>query len=378
MGQYGPFCCVPTGRDGTVPDSQRVYNPYAQAREIKHPPSPIMLLYRLYTLTVLVAGCAAALAHRDDTSENPTRAIAVLRHVAEPRTLLTPSRCNSNADCIRKGLPLLPPRPRRIRRADDPFTSNLPGIVKTFSASGQAETYRTPKMGIYTIRAVGASGGTSGGAGGLGADITATIFLPDGIDLVVVAGREGVSGAYGAGYGAGGGGGSFVYIDTAIPPLVAAGGGGGSGYGNGGDVCNAVSENGADGATASGGGSEGGSGTDRSGGSSKQPGAGGGGAGFFTDGSDNNGDYPAGGGKTAPGFAGGFGYDPGTAVGGFGGGGGGGFNGGGGGGGNAGGGGGSEEGDGGGGGASYAHSPLTYLGTLASGPGDGYVLITAP
>lgn len=293
--------------------------------------------------------------------------------------------CRTNAECVQRRLPLLPPT-RRRPGALKPRASPLPPTPSLFAYAGAVvQTFNPQSDGLYTITVDGASGGTTAQRGGFAVRAKADVFLAAGQSVSVVVGGQGATGNYGDSYGSGGGGGSFVYIAAApSSPIIVAGGGGGAGFaGRGRDASttaagtNSLGLAGGAGGTGGQGGQAGVSGS----------GDGAGGAGWLSDGSTNVGSGRGFGGRSGPSFAGGAGDgtdNSGSNQGGYGGGGGGGFNGGGGGGGYSGGAGGDGGGGSGGGGGGSFIIP-TYNGqstqntviTLLAAPEDGFVSFVA-
>jgi T5SS/PEP-CTERM-associated repeat protein len=219
-----------------------------------------------------------------------------------------------------------------------------------FTNTGTIITYTIPQAGLYSLKAVGASGAGAGGAGagGAGAVLSGEINLNAGTILNIAVGGTSSPGSQSGG----GGGGTFIYTNSA-PLIIAGGGGGGGSYGASGGA----------GITNTGGAGTGGAG---------QSGAGG--AGFYGNGG-NSYYYSVTGGQSAPYFSGGNG-DQGGGPGGWGGGGGS-LNGAGGGGGGYNGGNGASPGTGGGGGSSYL-SPdfVSFTGTNGANYGNGYFTLT--
>ncbi len=94
----------------------------------------------------------------------------------------------------------------------------------SFCASCRPSSH--PRQGNYLFTAAGGQGGTtSGGAlGGLGATITATVFLEQGaIVPIIVSGQGGSGGGKFNQTGAGGGGLTAVYTDGENAPSIVAG-----------------------------------------------------------------------------------------------------------------------------------------------------------
>lgn len=243
--------------------------------------------------------------------------------------------------------------------------SSLAGAV---SVTSGFQYWTVPSTGTYTIRVIGAQGGTdiNNGQFGYGAAMTATMSLTAGTQLKIAVGQRGRRGA--SRDISGGGGGTFVAQGGTL--LMAAGGGGGYGASGG------AGQNAGLTTTGTMGNNTGGTGGTGSGGGTTSTAWGGGGAGY-----SGNGGYDTNyGGSAALSFingatGGGAGGTNGctggpTAVGGFGGGGGGGCDGGGGGGGYSGG------ASGGGSGGSYYTGTLT--GSSAGQSGDGSVNISKP
>lgn len=106
-------------------------------------------------------------------------------------------------------------------------SSSLAGAV---TVSSGMQLWTVPATGNYSIRAVGGSGGyptSFSYRGGTGADITGTVALTAGQQLLILVGQAGSSRPYS---GAGGGG-TFVTLGNSYAtstPLIVAGGGGGA------------------------------------------------------------------------------------------------------------------------------------------------------
>jgi hypothetical protein len=285
------------------------------------------------------------------------------------------------------------PRARRTHRAygtrlASPLASLLllgavcAAQAQDFNYTGAIQTYTIPVSGVYQIVALGADGGTGVGAsGGSGVSITGNVLLSAGTVVDIVVGGAGKTGIFGSKFGGGGGGGAFIYVPSALQPLLVAGGGGGAGYVGGNGGAGQTGTSGQDGfSNIFGSGGAGGTGGSGGQGGSVGPNNGGGGAGWLgngTDGAGNVGGFQGsgGGGFGPPTFAGGIGATDGfnRADGGFGGGGGGGFEGGGGGGGYSGGGGGISGSSAGGGGGSYLDASFTDVTFGLNGTGNGSV-----
>lgn len=291
--------------------------------------------------------------------------------------------CATNAECIRRGLPLRPPRPRRS------VADNVPFAAFTFLSRAQTTTITQP--GTYRISATGAQGGSQPAfqlAGGRGARVNATFALAAGDVINVYVGEPGVNFLP-----AGGGGGTFVLLGDTL--LMAAGGGGGVGDlfaappDANTDLVSGSGLPGSSGGPFGGQGGQAGSGGQGGTGSYLNPppamnSNGGGGGGVLTRGGDGQGDFPgSGGGTLADGDPkGGLPFAAGGSRGGYGGGGGSSFCGGGGGGGYSGGGGGGCQ-DGtrkhGGGGGSWVNAnvalPGTSTATITSDPAGVLILM---
>ena len=102
-----------------------------------------------------------------------------------------------------------------------------------FDFTGARQTFTVSTTGIYSISALGGSGGAglttglTGTSGGLATIINLTTRLHAGVDYTILVGGAGID-AVVAGGGGGGGGGTFIF-DSSNSLLVAAGGGGGGG-----------------------------------------------------------------------------------------------------------------------------------------------------
>ncbi|WVW79172.1 hypothetical protein I302_101138 [Kwoniella bestiolae CBS 10118] len=288
-------------------------------------------------------------------------------------------RCSTNAECLKRGLPLRAPSKRAIYNTAL-RTRQANYVPNTFAFTGAVNTFTAPSDGDYFFTVQAGSGGTSDAAeytsyGGSAAQVNSTIFLTRNTVLNIVVGGQ--AGTAASSFGAGGGGGSFVYT-TDDSLLIAAGGGGGAetaypNPNNGRDANSDFSTDGTAGQTGIAGGTNG------NGGSSNLAYAGGGGgAGFFSSGQANSAGSAGNGGSTKPSWAGGVATNGASSAGGFGGGGGGGGNGGGGGGGYSGGGGGGEFNNpgSGGGGSNYA-TPAGVDSVVSIGhTGNGVIIIT--
>jgi hypothetical protein len=92
------------------------------------------------------------------------------------------------------------------------------------------QLWTVPISGKYTIRVVGANGGSSidGTNGGKGIDISTVALLNKGVIISILVGQTGLSVDPSLYETAGGGGGSFVVKDAKIPITDAGEGGGGS------------------------------------------------------------------------------------------------------------------------------------------------------
>ena len=119
---------------------------------------------------------------------------------------------------------------------DDSWKNN----TSYFNNDSGIQLFTVPVDGSYTIRAVGAQGGSAGPnrsvKGGYGASIQGTFDLLKGTVLKILVGQGGrsinTSSDDSDAANSGGGGGSFVWIGSSPTyPLVAAGGGGGSSRG---------------------------------------------------------------------------------------------------------------------------------------------------
>lgn len=244
--------------------------------------------------------------------------------------------CSTNAECVQRHLPLLPPT--RRKRALRPRASALPPTPSSFVYVGPTlQTFRPQADGVYTITVNGASGGASGSAtaptlGGFAVHAVADVFLTAGTSVSVVVGGQGASGLFGGIHGGGGGGGSFVFIASAPDaPIIVAGGGGGAGLVTSTSALDAsVTTSGTSGVGGAAGGTAGQGGQASTGGGNDDGGAG---AGWLSNGAtsaaSNVGDGTGSGGHTGPSFAGGAGdgseIGSGDNPGGYGGGGGGGY-----------------------------------------------------
>ncbi|MBL7809994.1 MAG: HYR domain-containing protein, partial [Saprospiraceae bacterium] len=99
------------------------------------------------------------------------------------------------------------------------------------------QQWTVPVSGVYSITAVGASGGfTPNAAGGKGRSITTEVSLTAGDVLEILVGQEGgrfefSDQGFGPGYAGGGGGGSFIIDQVSGNPILIAAGGGGAGEG---------------------------------------------------------------------------------------------------------------------------------------------------
>lgn len=150
--------------------------------------------------------------------------------------------CSTNAECLRKGLPPLPPQRRRPlqRRA----------VIATNPTCG-VENALTLPAGSYRVTLAGAMGGLGGTdngfnlAGGPGAVLNVTMEVTSSSFALTY--YIGCEGRRTIGRGSGGGGGSFMYIKGASeyrsslssrckadilgePAILVAGGGGGTAW----------------------------------------------------------------------------------------------------------------------------------------------------
>lgn len=139
-------------------------------------------------------------------------------------------RCTTNAECLRRGLPLL--RPYRRGR----FPRAIPAGAYT-CGSPTTVSFGTDQFpeGLYRLVVAGASGGNTtnpdvnsgrGRAGGLGRSLTGFRPFNVGDTLSIYPDCQGV----GADHSGGGGGASWVILNNAL--LMVAGGGGGADYSN--------------------------------------------------------------------------------------------------------------------------------------------------
>ena len=103
---------------------------------------------------------------------------------------------------MKRGLPLLPPAPKRAMRLY-PRASPLPPTPSDFAYTGTIQTFHPQSDGYYTVTAAGASGGQggNGGAGGLAARAVAKVYLTAGQSLSVVVGGTGSTGNFGSFHG---------------------------------------------------------------------------------------------------------------------------------------------------------------------------------
>ncbi len=89
------------------------------------------------------------------------------------------------------------------------------------------QTYTAPATGNYLFTVAGGQGGTTtgGSLGGLGATVTATVFLQQLATVTIIVGGQGSSGGNGGPNqpGAGGGGVSAVYTNGPNAPTIVAG-----------------------------------------------------------------------------------------------------------------------------------------------------------
>lgn len=102
----------------------------------------------------------------------------------------------------------------------------------TFNFTGSIDTFNVTTTGVYSITALGASGGKAGDnlgviLGGNGGETRGDFNLTAGDILSILVGGAGADGTLGAG-GGGGGGGTFVVLNSR--PLTIAGGGRGATY----------------------------------------------------------------------------------------------------------------------------------------------------
>lgn len=284
--------------------------------------------------------------------------------------------CSTNAECLRRGLPPLKPKGRRLLKGRDnltppPTVSAYPPI--TFPYSGNDQSYIINFGGRYFVQAVGGAGGNSPNSfGGLASLAEEVITFQPGDILDIYVGGKGADGSVASGLGGGGGGGTYIIVNGG-DLAIAAGGGGGAGY--------QTNEDGIAGSKTTTGNTGGGSapGVGGNGGGGGFASVGAGGAGYIANGASapnagggqGNGAYD--GGISSASGPGNGGYGGGGAAGGSGGlssgGGGGGYSGGGGG-------GGSTNG-GGGGGAIYTYSGATNVRTdVYDEHTDGHVVLT--
>ncbi|WWC91474.1 uncharacterized protein L201_006420 [Kwoniella dendrophila CBS 6074] len=293
--------------------------------------------------------------------------------------------CSTNAECLKRGLPLRAPTKRALARSMHRIEQRAPDIA-TFDYTGAVQTYTIPADDNYFISVQGGSGGDNKldftAPGGTAAQVNGTVTLASGTVLNIVVGGQAKTVT--TTYGGGGGGGSFVY-DTNNNLLAAAGGGGGgkvvgdAAY-YGGNANSDFSTTAGDGSGLDGGsgGSNGQQGT-----TTPQAGAGGPGAGFLSGGTYPQYSGSGYGGFSKPNWIGGYAQSDSNANGAFGGGGAGGYSpsgnsGAGGGGGYSGGGsGGDSQGSGaGGGGANYFTPSGSDASATASKIGNGVIIIT--
>lgn len=297
------------------------------------------------------------------------------------------SRCTTNADCIRRGLPLL--RPKIIPRRSGE-------VVFDQGYTGSITQLQVPEDGEYKILAVGGSGGAFFNTvynlhlpAGLAVVFNFTITLQQSRTYFVAVGQAAPDQTYGFNpysSASGGGGGTFLWEvrDSQSILIAAVGGGGGAGYQTGGSDAN-VGLNG--GVTPPGcNNNYGAGGVNGQGGQSGQPsgqGSGGGG-GWFSAGTGiaaqvgSKGD-PEGLGLVSTGFIGSLGLTYFHGPGGYGGGGASGTSGGGGGGYSGGGGASGNCNFGGGGGGSYLISTAVALTqAIQAKPGNGHLTVFGP
>lgn len=191
-----------------------------------------MLLARLLT--------AIAVSSMTFVIPSEARATAKERSIVDRRR--PDIQCTTNSECLRKGLPLLPPQKRANR-------FHRRAVIPTAPACGIPQTV-TLSTGSYKVSISGAMGGEANQAmGGAGATINATLQVTSGpLDVDYYIGCPGLDGANGN--GAGGGGGTFFYIPGSSqstewllqhykgiladhldnPAILVAGGGGGTAY----------------------------------------------------------------------------------------------------------------------------------------------------
>lgn len=154
------------------------------------------------------------------------------------------TRCSSNAECIRRGLPLK--RPRGLTRLDRRTRRKHPQgrdlvLSYSFDYTGSPQYLVIPQTGRWTVSATGGTGGSSipgDTVGGNPTIMTADFILTEGTNYTVIVGGNG-GGTTVANQGCGGGGASWVYLTPTMggsgpaqPLLVASGGSGASGYNN--------------------------------------------------------------------------------------------------------------------------------------------------
>ena len=154
-------------------------------------------------------------------------ALALLSLCAEARVVRR-SDCTSNADCLRKGRGVLPPRRYYVPNIDARAANSFSASCTTANSTGGVQTFQPSISGSYSLQIQGAQGANYGSshAGGKGASFTTTVTLDAAQTYGIIVGCPGYAGtSIGAG---GGGGGSFVFV-TSTTTLIAAAGGGGAG-----------------------------------------------------------------------------------------------------------------------------------------------------
>jgi hypothetical protein len=113
------------------------------------------------------------------------------------------------------------------------------GDAEMFGVTDGVQWWTAPENATYRIEIFGAQGGPNHVQvpGGRGASMAGDFDLDVGDVIHIIVGQAGVLSPQGntSNGGSGGGGGSFVWLDGAVLPLIAAGGGGGSGLQNNGD-----------------------------------------------------------------------------------------------------------------------------------------------
>lgn len=118
------------------------------------------------------------------------------------------------------------------------LNADAANLEKTFNFTGDVQTFTVPESGYYEIYALGAQGGdTSRYKGGLGGEISGTVYLKAGTVLYInVGGKANTFNGGGQGSAVNGGGASDIRINNnniGSRILVAGGGGAASPIGNG-------------------------------------------------------------------------------------------------------------------------------------------------